>query len=160
MSAGALNAGLMAVTLLGVAVGTCTAVRPAAVASVEHPAPAALSATPEKRVLVDTLVGAFVARDPFRIGRRPASVAYNPVRDAQPVAPAPPKPALALTGVVWDARGDPSAVLEGLPGIAGPRVVREGDRLGSLEVRRIGRDRVLVVGMDTTWTLVVREPWH
>jgi len=100
-----------------------------------------------------------VARDPFRIARRPAPVAYDLVRAAQPPAPVPPKPALVLTGIVWDRGGNPSAVLDGVPGAGGPRVVRSGERIGALLIRRIERDRVVVVGLDTTWTLTVREPW-
>ena len=55
---------------------------------------------------------------------------------------------------------DPSAVIEGFPGIQGPRVVRPGDVIGQLTVRRIEAARVEVIGMDTTWMLTVRKPWQ
>lgn len=102
-------------------------------------------------------VAAIVSRDPFRFGRRPAVTAYDPVRLAQPVAPPPPRPQLILLGIVNGA--DPSAVLEGLPGVEGSRVVRVGDSVAGLQIKQIGTTRVVIVGMDTTWVLEVREPW-
>jgi hypothetical protein len=109
-----------------------------------------------QRVLAEA-IAAIVSQDPFRIGRLPAITAYDPVRLAQPVAPPPPRPTLALVGVVHGP--DPSAVVEGLPGVEGSRVVRVGDVVGGLRVKRIGNDRVVMVGIDTTWVLEVREPW-
>ena len=80
------------------------------------------------------------------------------MRAGSPVPPdLPPKPQLVLTGIVWGAL--PQAVLEGLPGTSEPHVVRAGDAIGGLRIRHIGRDRVVVAGMDTVWTLAVREPW-
>lgn len=102
-------------------------------------------------------ITAIVNRDPFRIGRLPAITAYDPVRLAQAVAPPLPRPALTLVGVVNGA--DASAVVEGLPGVEGPRVVRVGDSLAGLRIKKIGNNRVVIVGMDTTWVLEVREPW-
>lgn len=102
-------------------------------------------------------IAAVVSRDPFRIGRLPAITAYDPVRLAQPVAPPPPRPVLTLLGVVHGA--DASAVVEGLPGVEGSRAVRVGDVVGGLRVKQITSNRVMVVGMDTTWVLEVREPW-
>jgi hypothetical protein len=96
-------------------------------------------------------------RDLFRTDRRPAQVAYDPLRGAAPLPEGPPKPALSLTGVVWGSV--PEAVIEGLPTTDGPRVVRVGDVVGGLAIRRIGRGGVVVAGMDTTWTLAVKEPW-
>ena len=98
-----------------------------------------------------------VSRDPFRPGRRPAPVAYGPIKLAQSLAPQTPKPVLVLDGIAWTP-GDAEAVLEGLPGADGPRVVRPGDVVGGLRVRRIAADRVIVTGVDTTWTLTVRKP--
>ncbi len=102
-------------------------------------------------------IAAIVSRDPFRIGRLPTITAYDPVRLAQPVAPPPPRPTLALVGMVHGA--DPAAVVEGLPGVEGSRVVRVGDFVGGLRVKQIAKNRVTIVGMDTTWVLQVREPW-
>jgi hypothetical protein len=101
-----------------------------------------------------------VARDPFRVSRAPAQLWYDPIKYAEPPAPEepkPPKPVLVLSGILWGP--DPSAVLEGVPGIAGPRLVRAGDTLGGLTIRRVREKAVEVKGYDTTWVLGVREPW-
>lgn len=107
---------------------------------------------------VDSLGHVVVARDPFRVARRPAPTAYNPIAAATPEAPPAPKPVLALTGIVW---GEvPEAVLEGLPGTDGPRVVRRGETVAGFRIRAIERSHVIVAGLDTVWTLTVREPWR
>ena len=107
----------------------------------------------------DSLAFAVASRDPFRAARRPADVAYDPLRAASPAASeAAPKPTLVLSGIVWGAV--PEAVLEGLPGIDGSRLIHERDLVAGLLVKRIERNRVVIAGMDTVWTLTVREPWR
>jgi hypothetical protein len=106
---------------------------------------------------VDSTIRLILTRTPFRAARRPAAVAFDPRLSTQVEAPATPKPVLALSGIVWGA--DPTAVIQGLPGIEGSKVVRRGDVIGGIKVSRIERERVLVTGLDTTWTLTVREPW-
>jgi len=101
-----------------------------------------------------------VVRDPFRIARVPAVTPYDPLRngpDVVPDQPPPPKPALLLSGILWGRES--IAVLEGIPGIEGPRVVQVGDTVGGLTVRRILAQLVEVRGYDTTWMLTVREAW-
>lgn len=98
------------------------------------------------------------ARDLFRATRRPALTLYDPVRASQPVVEAPPKPTLVLVGIVVGS--EPTAVIEGFPGFEGPRVVRIGDVVAALRVRSIGPTGVRITGMDTVWTLTVREPWR
>jgi hypothetical protein len=122
---------------------------PDAVAS----APAGQSVRP----ITSESIAAVVARDPFRIGRLPAITAYDPVRLSQPVSPAPVRPVLTLVGLVNGAEA--SAVVEGLPGIEGSRVVRSGNVVAGLRIKEIANNRVVIVGMDTTWVLGVREPW-
>ena len=100
---------------------------------------------------------AIVSRNPFRIARRPTLPAYDPLRLAEQLAPPPPRPVLSLVGVVIGAV--PSAVIEGLPGIEGSRVLRVGDVVAGLRVKQISNGRVVIAGMDTTWALEVREPW-
>lgn len=112
---------------------------------------------------VDTASGpalaALVAHDPFRARRAPSPVTYDPEAFAAgSPAPRPPKPSLMLTGIAWGA--EPEAVIEGLPGTDGPRVLHQGDAVARLRVKTIGRNRVVIVGMDTTWVLEVREPWR
>ncbi len=116
--------------------------------------------TPHPRVPSESLAATLVARDPFRIARRASAAVYDPVRLAQPPTPPTPKPILSLVGVVWDNGNDPTALVEGLPGVDGPRPLRGGDSVAGLQVKSINPDRVVIVGLDTTWTLRVREPWR
>jgi hypothetical protein len=107
----------------------------------------------------DSLARLTVSRDVFRSTRRPSSIAYDPQRAVAPVENNQvPKPVLALVGIVVGS--EPTAVIEGIPGVEGSRVVRAGDVVSGLRVARIAADRVVIVGMDTTWTLKVREPWN
>ncbi len=103
--------------------------------------------------------GLIVARDPFRVTRRPAPLVYDPLSAGQPLPPPVPKLTLALDGIVWDGGVSPTALVEGFAGIEGPRVVRQGDVVGDLRVKDIRRDRVVIVGRDTVWALTVKEPW-
>jgi hypothetical protein len=111
---------------------------------------------PSQQVRVESLAAVVVERDPFRISRRPATVQYDPLRIDEQIAPPAPKPALQLAGIVWEGGHDPIAVVEGLPGTDGPRVVRVGDVVAGLHVQRIARDYVRIEGVDTTWVLKVR----
>ena len=124
-----------------------------AIAAAEQPGEA--QASPMR---IDSLAGIPVARDAFRFARRPALVAYDPLRLAEQLAPPSPKPALTLMGLVGGA--DPSAVIGGLPGTDAPRVLRVGDQVGGIRVRSITGDQVRLVGMDTTWVLRMRGPWN
>ena len=110
----------------------------------------------QRRVAPES-VTAIVSRNPFRIGRRPVLPAYDPMRLAEQQAPPPARPALTVVGIV--AGEEPSAVIEGLPGVEGSRVVRVGDLIGALRIKRMRDGRVEITGMDTTWILEVREPW-
>lgn len=110
---------------------------------------------------LDALIHLAVATAPFRTGRRPARMAFDPtlaqgVPEAQ--APPPPKPTLVLTGLAWGA--EPQAIVEGLPGAGEARVVRVGDTIGGLRVRALHPDRVIISGLDTTWVLKVSAPWE
>jgi|SRR5258706_215018 len=109
------------------------------------------------RYAADSLVAVAVRRDPFRPERRPSSVAYEPARLVVAEAPPAAKPALAVVGIVGGASG--SAVIEGFPGVDGWRVVYRGDVVAGLRIRTIGRDSVVIMGMDTVWVLRIREPW-
>jgi hypothetical protein len=111
---------------------------------------------------LDSLVRAAVARAAFRVSRRPTAVAYDPdhvpgaALPVQPVA----HPVLTVSGIVWGRGLEPTVVLEGLPGVEGPRVVHVGESVGGLKVRQIRDGAVVVTGLDTAWTLHVREPWR
>ena len=95
---------------------------------------------------------------PFRLPSRRPAVRYgaSPVVAPAPV-PRPPKPALALTGVLWGP--EPAALLLGLPGAEGEVVVHPGETHGSIHVRAIHPQAIELEGMDTTWVLTVRMPW-
>jgi hypothetical protein len=123
------------------------------------PSPAGVSQV-SVRYPAESLGRRTIERDPFRTARSPADLAYDPLRSAPAVAvvAAPPKPALVLTGIVWGTSAE--AVLEGLPGVNGARVLRAGDIVSGLVVKRIEHERVTVVGMDTVWVLTVRQPWQ
>jgi hypothetical protein len=161
MNAGYLNASLLVAASAGLLLGARLAARPLVRIVIPHPAeavgeePAVLSV-----VQPDSLAAVLVARDAFRVARRPASVVYDPTLVAQPSTPPPPKPALVLVGIVWDGGHDPAALVEGLPGTDGPRPVRRGETVGGLHVMRIVQNRVVITGLDTTWNLTVREPWR
>lgn len=106
-----------------------------------------------------TLVDRIVDADMFRLARRPSSVAFGATGDGAPApAPAPPKPPLALSGVIG---GPPwTGLLDGVPGHDHSVLVRPGDTLAGLRVRSVTKNRVVIGGLDTTWQLTVRDPWH
>lgn len=105
--------------------------------------------------LADRIVDA----DMFRLARRPSSVAFGATGDGGPApVPAPPKPPLALSGMIG---GPPwTGLLDGVPGHDQSVLVRAGDTLAGLHVRSVTKNRVVIVGLDTTWQLRVRDTWH
>lgn len=118
------------------------------------------SPTPVFQSPPDTVGGlphAITSRNLFRAARQPAATAYDPQTAIAPavVASAVPKPTLTLVGVI--AGRDPTAVVDGFPGVEGSRVVRIGDVVGGLTVRTIASGAVRITGMDTVWVLKVRE---
>ncbi len=161
MSPTQVNASLIGVASIGLALGVRLAAWPLVRVSVGERVvtagtlPAATPVPPG-----DSLAALIVARDPFRVTRQPAPVTYDPVRLAQPAPAPPPKPQLALVGIIWEGGANPTALVEGITGIEGPRVVRKGEMVGDLRVKDIRRDRVVIVGRDTVWTLTVRELWR
>lgn len=146
------------VPAFGVVAVTWSVIAPIGTSS-QRPYAVSPSQRPDSRSYPAESLGHLVtARDLFRTARRPALTTYDPVRATQPVVEAPPKPTLVLVGIV--AGLDPTAVIEGFPGIEGSRVVRVGDVVAALRVRSIGPIGVRITGMDTVWTLTVREPWR
>ncbi len=161
MTAAHLNASLIMIAVVGLSLGVRFVASPLVRVSVPPSvgtAPA--SSTFEPQAQPESLIAVFIGHDPFRATRRPSNVVYDRIRLAQPATPPAPKPALALVGIVWDNGSDPTALVEGFPGADGPRPVRQGETIAGLRVRTIKQDRVLITGLDTTWTLTVREPWR
>jgi len=147
-----------AVAALAAVVG----VRAARATAATAPPPMPAAAVEPRRLHPDSVahaVAAFVANDPFRLSRQPATVAYAPALEglAPPTVARPPRPSLVLRGIVG---GPPwSAILDGVPGRDGSLLMRRGDSAGTLVVRAVGRDTVIIKGADTTWRLTVKRSW-
>lgn len=157
---------LLVLKLIGVAgtlVGLGLTVRALAEAPISLGSASAAPSAPMLSALqppadADSLARAIVARDPFRMGRAPSGVPFNPDAVAGATASPPPRaprPALALAGIVLG--GEPQALIDGLPGVEGSRVMRVGERVGDYVLRAIAADRVVIAGPDTMWTLRVRS---
>ena len=100
------------------------------------------------------------ARSPFRADRRASRTEFRPERVVEPQVPvvtASPKPLLHVSGVVSGEQ--PAAIVEGIPGAEGSVVLRLGDAAAGIEATSIGRDTVVLAGLDTIWKLEVRVPW-
>jgi hypothetical protein len=145
-------------TVLGVAAVLRAATVPLAPppAIPDAPAPAVTMAR-DTTVPWDSLETLVVARDLFQRERRPPPEAPAP-GEVLPAEPTAPTMNLRLVGIVAGAR--PSAVVLGLPSVAGPRLVLEGDRVGNVTVRRIARDTVVLSVADSLIRLTIREPWQ
>ncbi len=121
----------------------------------DMPVPAAPDATVPPQLAADSLAAVAAARDPFRLARASAPVPFDPAVSGDiPAPPPPPRPPLRLVGIALG--GDPAALIEGLPGIEGTRVLRVGEGVAGYTVRRIEEKHVRIAGPDTTWTLTVR----
>jgi len=118
------------------------------------------SAAPLSPRAQDSLARLLVAAGPFRRARRPAPQSYrlDAVAPAALAGPALLRPILRLTGVVLGSR--PVAVIEGIPGASGGRVLAVGDTLGGLRLQRILARSATLVGFDTTWTLTISGDGH
>ncbi len=115
--------------------------------------------SPNERWRPDSLARSIAARDPFRLARAPSAVPFNPEAPTTGYAPPPraPRPPLALAGIVLG--DEPLALIDGLPGVEGSRVMRLGERVGDYLLRAVGADHAVIVGPDTTWTLRVRSQY-
>jgi len=136
-------------------------------AAASHPAPLPVTAPSRAEPLfdrpvpypADSLFVITVQRDVFRADRHATTVSY----DSESISCGCCSSSVAAetcagTGRTRD-RQSPDSCVGGLPGADGPRVVRVGDVVGGLRITGIEKDRVLVIGMDTTWVLKMREPW-
>ena len=161
MMLGLLKGALTLIALAGV--GMTAAQLTARPIPVEVPAPRARPVQSGQEAAQQSdpkLIQQVLERPAFRADRRRAGIAYDGTAAGEPdtpPAPAVPKPALALSGIVWGP--EPAAVIEGMPGTEGSTVFRRGDTLAGLKVTRIDSGRVVIRGMDTTGSLTVRNPW-
>jgi hypothetical protein len=112
------------------------------------------------RAVPDSLVRLVAALDVFRQARSSSTVPFDPRTTqgggAPPPPPGPPHPTLALAGIIFGRH--PAALVDGIPGSEGTRVIHAGERVGELLVRSIAREQVVIAGRDTVWTLRVRTP--
>ncbi len=101
---------------------------------------------------VDSTAAALVGLAPFRADRTPAAE-----RAAPPGGPTTslPKPSLKLTAVAFGPV--PAAIIEGFGGSEAGRVVVVGDTALGLKIRAITARSVVIVSVDTTWTLRLDE---
>lgn len=99
----------------------------------------------------DSAVAAAIRAGGFRQARSLAPMSFGqPVAEAPPT-PAPPKPSLALVGLVLGRSR--TLLLTGIPGSPGTRLLNQGDTAGGLRVRSISSaGRVIIAGYDTVWT--------
>lgn len=163
MSFSLIQAGLAVLAVCGLWAGSRAMLTP--VVQIESPAPpppAGPATQPIAELEIEPrLVKLSIARPIFRSDRLAPSHDFDPEREqdrSAPPDPPAPKPALSISGLVW---GDqPAAVVEGLPGIEGSMVLREGDSAAGFKVVRIEGERVIIRGLDTTWRLPVKESWR
>src|SRR6185312_7696839 len=107
---------------------------------------------PPARPITSDSLGVLTARivesDVFRLDRRPAALAYGSSPDTlanRPVpAPAPPRPALVLVGIV----GPPWRVL-----------LDAGQVMAGLRVREVTATGASISAADTTWHLAIKRTW-
>lgn len=139
--------------LLTAAAGGC-AIR-AAVHPLELPSPAVPAAMvvvpPAGAIAVpESVVASAIRQAGFRSARTLSAVRRSsPSSDGAMADPSKPLP--RLVGLVL---GHPStALITGVPGEAGTRILTQGDTAGGLRIRSISPHRVIVAGFDTAWTL-------
>jgi len=92
--------------------------------------------------------------DPFRLDRHPSHTPPGSPAIPSPSMPVSDQLRLALTGV----SGPPwHAIVSGVPGHDGGVVVKAGDTLGSIKIRTIRRDTVILQTSDSTLTLTLKR---
>lgn len=115
--------------------------------------PGAASALPS----TDSLLRSAAVKAPFAWSRHAPSQRFDPVNRPVPTVPAVERPRLSVTGLLWG--DEPGAIVDGLPGVDGGRLVYKGQKIEGLTILRIERSRVVVKGQDTTWVLRMKDAW-
>jgi hypothetical protein len=125
---------------------------------VPSPRPVSRDALPPVSDHGNDLIRLASAGTPFRLWHHGPSVRFGAGQTpAVAASPPVPRPHPVLTGVLWGSTS--AALLEGIPGHEGAVVMSKGDTAGGLRLTRLKHDRVTLTGMDTSWTLTVRQPW-
>ena len=65
------------------------------------------------------------------------------------------RPTLMLSGLIL--ADPPGAIITGIPGGSGSTVLRPGEAAGGVRLRSVVGSSAVLTGMDTTWTLRLRE---
>lgn len=153
MSGDVASVALKAAGVAGVLCALALPFRGALPAPVAEVIPPAESGFAPQLLNSDSLAAAAVARHPFRAARRPG-LPFDPARlraAPEPEELPPPVMPLRLTGIL--AGSEPAALIDGVTGTEGTRVVRPGERAGDYTVRTIAPDHVVLAGRDTVITL-------
>ncbi len=95
-------------------------------------------------------VAAIARRNVLRLDRSPPAIAYDPLTNATGPNRRRPTVQLVVLGVLL---GSPrAAVLGGLPGVTGSRLLEEGETVGDITLLEVLEDTVTVrVGPDTLY---------
>lgn len=101
-----------------------------------------------------------VGSDPFRLSRRPSSIAFEAGTSSNETFE--PQRSAGLELILAGVLGGPpwQAVLKGVPGRPGSVVVREGESIDDLLIASVTKDSVVVSGADTSWVLKVDGTWR
>jgi hypothetical protein len=123
----------------------------------------ATTASPFQGAPTDTLVGrellldALKQLDDARAFESSDAPTHEPP-ESSPFTEAPPVSiprAVLVSGVVVGPTR--TAFLDGLPGLAGVRAIREGERINGILVTSVQLDRVTFQSADSTWSVPVRR---
>jgi hypothetical protein len=99
----------------------------------------------------DALDSVVIQRNAFRSDRRPAPVRFEPGGQTPPSME--PRPPLSVAGVVLGRTR--AALLRGLPGVDGVRVLAEGEAAAGVRVLRVADRTVVVTWRSDTLSLRV-----
>lgn len=103
----------------------------------------------------DSLARAITARNPFRLHRSAAAAPFDPERpEGAPSPPAATRPAIALAGIVLGA--EPAALLDGLPGVEGTRLLRLGESVAGYTLRAVTSQGAVLRAPAPDTTLILR----
>jgi hypothetical protein len=95
-----------------------------------------------------------VARDPFRVSRRPASAVFGEQRVELPAEAPGMSP--TVSGIIWSS--PPAAIVSGIPVPGESRVMRVGDVVSGIRLTRIRPSEIILNSAGDTWRLRLPDP--
>jgi len=142
---------------LVIVVVTVSSLRNEPIARVPTRSPAPTIAQFRSKSTATPRVDVVIEGNLFRPERNPAPPEIKSApRPEPPPRAAEAKPRLQLRGILG---GPPwTALIEGIPGRQGARVVREGDLISGFTIVAINKESVTVTRPDTSWILTVGKP--